>query len=73
MSSLIFSIENIKNNNADIIIFVGKIDLNQLLLIKIPGFLEPKKLNVIIDNFENHKELLINDNWDFGLLNYDVR
>lgn len=73
LGSLIFSIENIKNNNADIIIYVGKIDLNQLLLIKIPSFLEPKKLNVIIDNFENHEELLINDNWDFGLLNYDVR
>ena len=73
MSSLIFSINNIKNNNADVIIFVGKIDLNQLLLIKIPSFLEPKKLNVIIDNFENHEELLISDNWDFGLLNYDVR
>lgn len=73
LSSLIFSIENIKNNSADIIVFVGKIDFKQLFLLKIPSFLEPKKLNVIIDNFENHKELLNNDNWDFGLLNYDVR
>ena len=62
---------------VDIIIFVGKLNFFQLLLLKIPFKFEPKHLYFTSDILisENINSKLISDihNWDFGLFNYDVR
>ncbi|MFZ4400707.1 MAG: GNAT family N-acetyltransferase [Bacteroidales bacterium] len=61
----------------DIIIFVGKLNFFQLLLLKVPFKFEPKHLFFTADILipENiNTELIYNiQNWDFGLFNYDVR
>ena len=50
--------------------------LFQLLFIKVPKRLEPKKLplmcDVLIPN-DKFSDIYDINNWDFGLLNYDVR
>ena len=74
INSLIYSMNCLKDIDTDLVMFVGKIEFKQLFLFKVPSLFEPKKLDVIIDNFEkNQKELLNFHNWDFGLLNFDVR
>ncbi len=61
---------------VDIIIYVGKMGIFQTLFMKVPKKFEPKELplmfDVIIPNemFSNAYDI---NNWDFGLLNYDVR
>lgn len=66
------------NERADLILFVGKLEMNQWLLTRLPVSWQPKLLPLTIDVLvdENHKdfESLIDPNqWDFGLLNFDVR
>jgi len=58
-----------------LILFIGQLNLNQYLFWRLPKFLEPQKLPVIIENLDNNDELLNMplDLWDFTLLNYDVR
>ena len=73
--SLIYSFEKIKNYNVDLVLYIGDINFNQLLLFKVPRKIEPKSLKLVIDVLEND---LMNDlsnpsNWDFGLINFDVR
>jgi hypothetical protein len=62
---------------VDIIIFVGKLNFFQLLLLKVPFKFEPKHLYFTSDILipEDINSALISDihNWDFGLFNYDVR
>jgi hypothetical protein len=66
-----------KNEEIDLILYVGPLPFFQLLLFKVPKFLEPKNLPFIYENinFASHNIDLINDfkNWNFGLINYDVR
>lgn len=69
-------IKVILQQNVDLIIYVGKMGLFQTLFIKVPKRLEPKKLplmcDVLIPN-DKFSDIYDMNNWDFGLLNYDVR
>jgi hypothetical protein len=66
-----------KNENIDLILYVGSLTFFQLLLFKVPRFLEPKNLPFVCENINLGSDQidLTNDfnNWDFGILNYDVR
>lgn len=65
------------HNKIDLILFVGKIGFTQSLFMKIPRRFEPKRLPLTCDLLNNDSERYpdIHDirNWDFGLINYDVR
>ena len=73
--SLLFSFEQIKSYNVDLILFLGVINCYQLLIFKLPKLFEPKTLNLIIDviNKDFSEILMKKTNWDFGLINFDVR
>ncbi len=62
---------------VDIIVFIGKLNFLQLLLLKVPFRYEPRHLKLMADllipeNLDT-KLLFSIKNWDFGLFNYDVR
>ena len=73
--SLLFSFENIMKYKADILVHIGEIKFTQFLFFKLPKFLEPKPLNLIIDVYDSELNdvLMKSNNWDFGLNNFDVR
>lgn len=75
--SLLYGVKQIiKNHKVDLILFVGPIRLFQTLFIHIPHRIEPKRLPLTCDlltNDERFQDMLVFSNWDFGLLNYDVR
>ena len=70
------SVGIILKQKVDIIIYVGKMGIFQTLFIKVPKKFEPKELPLMFDvitpneMFSNAYDI---NNWDFGLLNYDVR
>jgi len=71
--SHIFRLENI-----DIIMFVGTLRINQSILIKVPTKFQPRKLpftyNLLDSNdSEKYSDMNNENNWDFSLLNLDVR
>lgn len=65
-----------KNERPDLILYVGDLSFFQLNLIKIPRSKEPKPLHfageILLPNEINTKIFDFKE-WDFGLLNYDVR
>jgi hypothetical protein len=66
----------ILKGNVDIIIYIGKMDITQLSLIKLPANLQPRKFifcgsEVIQDVVD--PDIYQYKSWDFGLLNFDVR
>lgn len=68
----------VNNEKADILVFVGKLDMKQIALLKLPVNKEPQRLPLTVDLLvkENNplfKELSNADNWNFGLMNFDVR
>lgn len=68
----------LQSEQIDIIIFVGKLNLFQFLLFKVPYKFEPKHLfftaDILIPEKISNNELIYNiSNWDFGLFNFDVR
>ena len=79
LKTLLFAVKHItKNHQIDILIFVGKLQFFQTLLIKIPFKKEPKHLCLMGDivktvNINNTDAVFNNKHWDFGLFNYDVR
>jgi hypothetical protein len=79
LKTLLFAVKHItKNHQIDILIFVGKLQFFQTLLIKIPFKKEPKHLFLMGDivkpiNINNANAVFNYKNWDFGLFNYDVR
>lgn len=60
----------------DVIIYIGKINPFQLALIKLPSFIQPRKFNFcgyeVIKDIVDQKIYSYN-NWDFGLINFDVK
>ncbi len=67
-----------KNNNVDIILYIGPLKLFQTVLLKVPKKIHPKRLPLtcdilLNDNKEYYSDMLEFSNWNFGLLNYDVR
>lgn len=76
--SLRYAITKILDSeNIDLMLFVGKLNFFQNILLRVPKKLEPKKLYFTYDLLlpEKMDEEIISDldNWDFGLFNYDVR
>jgi hypothetical protein len=68
----------LRNTDADIILYVGAMKLFQSLFIKVPKKFEPKRLPLTCDILDKEKvdeysDMLEIENWNFGLLNYDVR
>jgi len=67
-----------KLNNVDVILHIGTLKLFQTVLIKVPKRFEPKRLPLTCDillkeNIDFYSDMLKISNWNFGLLNYDVR
>ncbi len=76
--SLLYAVNSIrKKENVDLILYVGSLTFYQTLMLKVPKFLEPKNLPFIYENINlSSNQLKIIDNfknWDFSLINYDVR
>jgi hypothetical protein len=68
----------VKHENVDMIMYCGKLKLNQSILIKPPKRFEPRTLHFTVDvlNKENEKRLpvlLDSKEWEYSLLNLDVR
>ena len=70
-----YAIRSLRNLNVDLIIFVGEITFYNLFFLRLPQFVEPRKLPLIIDvlNKEMEIDLLNGSNWTFDLYNFDVR
>ena len=71
--SHIFGLEKI-----DTIMFVGTLRINQSILIKVPTKFQPRELpftyNLLDSNdSEKYSDMNNENNWDFSLLNLDVR
>lgn len=76
--SLLYAVNFIrKKESVDLILYVGSLTFCQTLILKVPKFLEPKNLPFIYENINmNSSQLKIIENfknWDFSLINYDVR
>jgi hypothetical protein len=68
----------IANEKVDLITFIGKLSMRQLVLLPVPLRRIPKPLPLTIDilvpdSDELYQELAQPENWNFGLLNFDVR
>ena len=68
----------LKNEDVDIILYIGKLSFKRISLIKVPEKYEPKKLNycgkiLSVNNSDHNNGFYDLDNWNFGLMNYDVR
>lgn len=68
----------LNNEKVDMIAFVGKLDLSQLVLLHLPEKMEPQKLNLIVqplvaEDYPLFEQILKPENWNFGLMNFDVR
>ena len=63
---------------ADLLAFVGRLDLTQPVLMKLPVKKEPQQLPLTIDVLADYDHPLFEElgntaNWNFGLMNFDVR
>lgn len=66
------------NEKVDMIMFNGTMNMNQMLLVKVPAKFQPRKLpftvNFLSDEIEKEYGILLNPkDWDFTLINLDVR
>jgi hypothetical protein len=76
LSIAVWTILNKERKNIDAIIYVGNINIFQLSLIKIPKNNLPRKFYFcgdILDKENIEDKIFSYSNWDFGLLNFDVR
>lgn len=77
VKSMLMAIKNIlKQKNVDAIAFIGFLHLRQGILLKLPTKFVPKRFTLYYSIYDKKMEYEgINDkkNWDFSLLNYDVR
>lgn len=68
----------LRYEKVDIILYVGTMNIKQIILTKIPHKFEPKMLpltwNILdIENPKRFKSMSEPENWDFSLINLDVR
>ncbi|MDF1547125.1 MAG: hypothetical protein P1P88_04850 [Bacteroidales bacterium] len=66
------------HEKPDIIIFIGNLRIKQYLLIRVPWRFEPQNLpltfNLTSPKFDKYLEPMSDpNNWNFGLMNFDVR
>jgi len=77
--ALLYAVRTIyRSEDIDIIMYVGTMNFKQMLLTKIPPKMDPKRLPftycLLDENNDNkYKGMNNSKNWDFGLLNLDVR
>lgn len=77
--SLVFTVRQIlKNEKVDAILYVGTMNMPQMLLTKTPKRYEPQQMPLCVSSFDKNnkevKDVLVSiDNIDFGLINFDVR
>lgn len=75
--SLLIAIKRIlKQKDIDAIAFIGFLHLSQGILIKVPAKFVPKRFTLfysIFDKKAKYEGIDNKENWDFSLLNYDVR
>lgn len=60
------------------IVFIGNLAMRQYSLLRLPKFLEPQRMPLMVAGLKNPNEKWANGvfeigNWRFGLLNYDIR
>lgn len=68
----------LRHHKVDLILYIGPLKLFQTIFTKSPRKLEPKLLPMTCDiikkeNIEKYSDMLVYKNWNFGLINYDVR
>lgn len=68
----------IRQHKVDLVLYIGPLSFQQSLFWQIPHKIEPKLLPLTCDLLQNKQgheyfDMLVFSNWDFGLLNYDVR
>ncbi len=68
----------VKESRVDAILFVGYLRLKQLLLFKVPKRFVPKRLPLtyyVLNKEDKNKfaDMQNKDNWNFSLMNFDVR
>ena len=66
----------LRRHKVDLLLFVGPMGFFQTLLVRIPRKFEPKALPLTCDLLTRdgrYEDMLLFENWNFGLLNYDVR
>lgn len=79
LKSLTIAVSHIfRREKIDIIMFVGTLRINQSILIKVPTKFQPRELPFtynLLDSIDSEKYSDMNNenNWDFSLLNLDVR
>ena len=66
------------HEKADMIAFIGRLDLRQPLLLQLPAKKQPRELPLTVDllvpdTHPDYAALSKPENWNFGLLNFDVR
>jgi hypothetical protein len=68
----------IRKEKIDLIIFVGRLDLKQALLLKLPESKHPQQLPLTVDvllpeSDSRYEKMKSEAGWNFGLMNFDVR
>ncbi len=68
----------IRTEKPDAVLFIGDLQLKQFLLFKVPAKKVPQRFPITIDYLgednEGVKKIVLSpDNWDFSLINFDVR
>ena len=68
----------LRKEKADAILFIGDLQLKQFILFKVPAKKVPQRFPLTIDYLgEDNKGIknivLLPNNWDFSLINFDVR
>ncbi|MBP8959646.1 MAG: hypothetical protein KBG40_04390 [Bacteroidales bacterium] len=68
----------LKVEKPDIILFIGYLRLKQFILIRVPWKIEPQHLPLTLNltSFKHNlylESMLKKENWNFGLMNFDVR
>lgn len=77
--SLAFTVRQIlKREKVDAILYVGTMNMPQMLLTKTPKRFVPQQLPLCVTSFDKNNQEIKNllksiDNVDFGLINFDVR
>lgn len=71
--------EILKNEKVDIILYVGTMNMKQMLLTRVPSKLEPQKLHLVYNIIDKTQKKSLSPiynnikNWDFSLINFDAR
>ncbi len=67
----------LKHHDIDLILYVGPLSFFQSLFFLVPRKFEPKLLpltcDLLLPQENSYNDIWDFSNWDFGLLNYDVR